>query len=337
MRLHPAWGLVLFFLAALATGSLAHGAEKPGAVPAGYEKRDIEGFTVYVNHEVLAHPNDRFFRPSLDVLARELNDLKRVLNPRIVAVLQEVPVWAEWDNTDKQSPGVLARYYGGSAEGLLKLGGDPRKANCVEVLSIRRLGEIRRPGTALQQIIILHEMAHAVHHRLLGWDNPELEAVFKQATDRKLYEQVNDRFGRSGKAYARTNAAEYFAEISCAYLDSCNYYPFNNQQLQGYDPAGYKFVRQVWTQPERFSTIARKPAPGATASPSGKGVESAASVRVRTDVYAERDALLKLDRLRVLVQQGQKDAAKQGLRDLVRSFPQTDAADEARQLLEEMK
>ena len=101
----------------------------------------------------------------------------------------------------------------------------------------------------MQQIIILHEMAHAVHHRLLGWDNPELDATYKQAMDRKLYQQVNDRFGHSGRAYASTNAAEYFAEISCAYLDSCNYFPFNNEQLQGYDAAGYKFVRQVWTQP----------------------------------------------------------------------------------------
>src|SRR5437016_13365823 len=95
MRLHPAWGLVLFFLAALATGSLAHGAEKPGAVPAGYEKRNVEGFTVYVSQQVLAHPNDRFFRPSLDVLARELNDLKRILAPKVVAVLEQVPIWAK--------------------------------------------------------------------------------------------------------------------------------------------------------------------------------------------------------------------------------------------------
>src|SRR5262249_22772923 len=135
---------------------------------------------------------------------------------------------------------------------------NPLKANCVEVLSIRRLGEVRRPGTALQQIIILHEMAHAVHHRLLGWDNPELEAVYKQAMDRKLYLQVNDRFGGYGKAYASTNPAEYFAEVSCAYLDSCNYFPFNNVQLQGYDAVGFKFVEGVWKHPERFGLIAKQ-------------------------------------------------------------------------------
>jgi hypothetical protein len=329
MRLHPMWGLVLFFLAALATGSLAYGAELPGGTPKGYERRDIEGFTVYVNNKVFQQPTDRWGRQPLRVLESELNDLRRILVPKIVRVLQEVPIWAEWDETDKLSPGAIARYYGGSAEGLLKLGGDPRKANCVEVMTLRRLGEIRHPGTALQQVVVLHEMAHVVHHRLLGWDNPELEATFKQAVDRKLYDEVNDRFGRRTKAYARTNAAEYFAEVSCAYLDSCNYYPFNYSQLQGYDPAAFKFVERVWKHPERFSVIAGTPAPGSN--------KSAASTSVaRTDVYAERDAQLKLDKLRAQAQDAKSEQAKKALQDLVRTFPGTAAADEAKQLLKSL-
>src|SRR3954469_21709801 len=50
MRLHPMWGLILFFLDALATTSLAYGGD---GTPAGYERREIEGFTVYVNKTVL--------------------------------------------------------------------------------------------------------------------------------------------------------------------------------------------------------------------------------------------------------------------------------------------
>jgi hypothetical protein len=326
MRLHPVWGLVLFFLAALATTSLAHGADLPGGTPEGYERREIEGFSVYVNKNVLRQPVDNWGRQPLIVLERELNDLRRILVPKIVEVLQEVPIWAEWDESDKLSPGAIARYYGGSAEGLLKLGGDPRKANCVEILTLKRLGEIRHPGTALQQIIILHEMSHAVHHRLLGWDNPELEATFKQACERKLYDEVNDRFGRRTKAYARTNGAEYFAEISCAFLDSCNYFPFNYQQLQGYDPQGFAFVERVWKHPDRFGVIARKPVPGA-----GNGTRAAAATRI--DVYAERTALLAFDKIRNQVRDGKTDDAKNGLQEIVKKFPGTAAADDARKLL----
>jgi hypothetical protein len=338
MRLHPAWGFVLLFLAMLVFGSLAGAAEPAIAAPAGYERQKIEGFTVLVNKAVLARGNDRFGRRPLDVLEKELNDLKRILVPRIVAVLQEVPIWAEWDESDKVSPGAVARYYGGSAEGFAKIGGDPRKANCVEVLTLRRLGEIRHPGTALQQIIILHEMAHVVHHRLLGWGNPELEAVFQQAVDRRLYDEVNDRFGRRGKAYARTNDAEYFAEISCAFLDSCNYYPFNQEQLRSHDPTGYKLVERVWTQPERFTVIARKPQPSQPAGVAAASEAPAtAPTRVRTDIYAERDALLLLDKLKVQLVEGRTEQARQGLADLVRTFPRTDAADEARRLLKDAK
>jgi hypothetical protein len=326
MRLHPVWGLVLFFLAALATGSLAMGADLPGGTPEGYERREVEGFSVYVNKKVLQQPADRWGRKPLVPLERELNDLRRILVPKIVEVLQEVPIWAEWDESDKISPGAIARYYGGPAEGLLKLGGDPRKANCVEVMTLKRLGEIRHPGTALQQVIILHEMAHAVHHRLLGWDNPELDATFKQAVDRKLYDEVNDRFGRKTKAYARTNGAEYFAEISCAFLDSCNYFPFNYTQLQGYDPQGFAFVERVWKQPERFSVIARKPVPGVA-----NNTRSAAATRI--DVYAERTAQLAFDKLRAQVRQGKAEDAKAGLQDLIKRFPGTAAADDAKNLL----
>ncbi len=275
---------------------------------------------------MIQQPADAWGRPPLSVLERELNDLRRILVPRIVRVLQEVPIWAEWDETDKLMPGAIARYYGGSAEGLLKLGGDPRKANCVEVLTMRRLGEIRHPGTPLQQIIILHEMAHVVHHHLLGWDNPELDATFKQAVDRKLYDEVNDRFGRRTKAYARTNAAEYFAEISCAYLDSCNYFPFNYSQLQGYDTAGFAFVERVWKHPERFSAIAKKPA-----AKGGKSGTAAATVR--PDAFAERSAQLKLDKLLILAREGDREKAKAGLQDLIQRYPGTVAAGDAEKVL----
>jgi hypothetical protein len=326
MRLHPVWGLILFFFAALATTSLAYGADLPGGTPSGYERREIEGFTVYVSQDVFKHPYDRWGRAPLSVLERELNDLRRILLPKIVSVLQEVPIWAEWDVHDQINPGAIARYYGGSADGLVKLGGDGRKANCVEILTLRRLGEIRHPGTPLQQVIILHEMAHAVHHRLLGWQNPELKATFQQAVDRKLYDEVNDRFGRRAKAYARTNELEYFAEISCAYLDSCNYFPFNYDQLQGYDPAGFAFVERVWKHPERFATIAHKPT-------TGVGVANVAAAAVRNDVITERNAFLKLDKLRAQVRAGQPAEAKKGLEGLIRAYPGTAAATDAQNLL----
>lgn len=303
--------------------------------PDGYERRDLEGFTVYVGISVLQQQHDGFQRPPLKALESELNDLKRILHPKIVGILQSVPIWVEWEPTDGLSPGAVARYVHGSSEEWQKAGGDPRKAHNIEIVTMRGLASMRRPGTALQQIIILHEMAHAVQHRLLGMKNPELEAVYQQAMDRKLYDKVNDRFGRRGPAYARTNAAEYFAEISCAFLDSCNFFPFNYDQLRGHDPAGFKFVQRVWKEPERFSVLAVKQG---TSVGGRKGITNTSTgPDPRTDTFAERDAMTRLDQLRALVGKGKKADAKKGLEELIRKFPKSDAAEEARDLLEELK
>jgi hypothetical protein len=271
-------------------------------------------------------------------LQKELNDMRRILKPRIIEVLQTVPIWAEWDMTEQGRPGVIARYLWASSDQLSGAGIDPRKKDCVEILTLRRLAEIRAPGTALQQIIVLHEMAHVVHHRLLGVNNPELEATFQSAVDRKLYDQVNDRFGRRGKAYGRTNAAEYFAELSCAYLDSCNYFPFNQQQLRGYDPQGFAFVERVWREPERFQVIALKPREPSAAKKSAQSTAAAMPPPApRTDVAAERDAMMKLDKIKVQIRAGKKDEARQGLEQLIQSYSGTSAASEAQNLLDGLK
>jgi hypothetical protein len=318
----------------LLTAAPALRAAPPDKTPNGYDRQVVEGFTVYVHHEVMHHRHDGFGRPPLTALENELNDLRRLLHPKIVAILQTIPIWAEWD--DHGIPGAVAVYYSGKAKDLQDNGRDPRMAGNVQVLTLKTLALMRKPGTPLQQVILLHEMAHAVQDRLLGMDNPELKAIYRQAMDRKLYDEVNDKFGQRGPAYARTNPAEYFAEISCAYLDSCNYFPFNHEQLRGHDPVGFKFVERVWKEPERFAVIANKRREG-SGGPVAAAAEATTEPPPRAGVAAERDAMLKLDRLRGLLAKGKKAEAKKGLEELIRTFPTTDAADEAKDLLKEIK
>jgi TolA-binding protein len=47
--------------------------------------------------------------------------------------------------------------------------------------------------------------------------------------------------------------------------------------------------------------------------------------------------MTRLDQLRALLGKGKKAEAKKGLEDLIKKFPKSDAADEARDLLEEIK
>src|SRR5207249_10445883 len=117
------------------------------------------------------------------------------------------------------------------------------------------------------------------------------------------------------------------------YLDSCNYFPFNHEQLHGHDPLGFRFVKRVWEEPDRFSAIAVKT--GAEAG--GKGGTSTTHGDPRNDTFSERDAMLKLDQLRALLGKGKKSEAKKGLEELIRKYPKGDVAEEARDLLDEIK
>jgi hypothetical protein len=333
VRLHPAWIVLLFVPVARAAGPFTVEGDPTAAPPPGYERRTTEGFIVYVNKAVFQQPRDRWGRPPFSVLERELSDLRRLLAPMIVTMLQrKVPVWVEWDEPLKDRPDghiiAMARYrLRPQAEGWGDQEPEKRteewrqamqrlnpKAGSIEVCSLRLLGEARRPGPGGHEIVMLHEVAHAVHDRLLGWDHPDVRAAYQQAVDRRLYDDVTDRYGRRCKAYARTNEMEYFAEISCAYLDLCNYFPFNYSQLQSYDPAGFAVVERVWRQPERFQ----------------RGVKAAVHDRA---VFIERAAQLRLDQLKSKAKDGTTDELKKALNDLVRAFPDTAAADEARRQL----
>src|SRR5262249_14304741 len=77
-------------------------------VPKGYELRTIRGFTTLISEKVLAQRTDRYGRKPLDVLNLEFSDLNRVVAPRILQILQQVPVWVEWDEGNSIAANAIA-------------------------------------------------------------------------------------------------------------------------------------------------------------------------------------------------------------------------------------
>ena len=97
--------------------------------------------------------------------------------------------------------------------------------------------------------MVLHELAHAYHHLVLGDDCKSIEAAYKHAVDKKLYESVAYCGGGKQRAYALTNAKEYFAELSEAYFGKNDFYPFVRSELEQYDPVGFQLMEQIWGKP----------------------------------------------------------------------------------------
>jgi hypothetical protein len=181
--------LALVFTQAIADETPKSVKKPPAIQIPGYTTMRIEGFTVFVSDETRAHLNDaKFERKPLEVLELELKGLGRVMPPKMLKVLQTIKIFVEWDDPESKpkngGTGVaVARYWYDAGRGMgMALGGrDPRKANNIEILNMAFLTGKWQPGKTSEQIVLLHEMCHAIHSHLLGNDNVAIKAAYSQA------------------------------------------------------------------------------------------------------------------------------------------------------------
>jgi hypothetical protein len=215
----------------------------------GYETREINGFTMLLSTLAVKEGKNDDGRP-FKALVTEFDGLVNVLPPKTLKLLRRVLVWIEWDNVDRANPNTLAKYYGGT---IWTLNGSehPLKTNAIEVLSLKNLTTEKNLSVERSRLVLLHELGHAVHHLALprGFQNPGVIFAYNQAMDRRLYDRVQTARGGVARAYAARNSAEYFAELTCAYLDRCSYFPFDREELKEHDPTGYRLMEGVWGKP----------------------------------------------------------------------------------------
>jgi hypothetical protein len=208
----------------------------------GYTPKVVEGFTVVLSDETMRHLDDaKFKKKPIEVLEQEFKAITAAMPTKSVKILQRLFFFVEWDERkalgNGAAGGAVAVYYGGHQLNMLARGMPPLKAKNITVLSMRSLAEEHQPDVESGRCVLLHEMAHAVHDQLLGRENPTIFAAYKQARERKLVDP---------EAYAATNEAEFFAEMSCAYYDQLDYHPKTREALKKLDPVTYKIMEEVW-------------------------------------------------------------------------------------------
>jgi beta-mannosidase len=204
-----------------------------------YKRESCQGVTILINPEVLKH-------------AAEAAEMRKELESQLAAIARVVPagprsalknvwIWVEWE---KKKNG--AAEFHPSAEWLKQNGYNPEKAGHIELSNTRNFVRWSRDA---QPWMVLHELAHAYHHLVLGENHAGIEAAYKQAVDRKLYDSVAYCKGGKQRAYALTNAKEYFAELSEAYFGRNDFFPFTHDELKRHDPAGFRLMEEVWGRP----------------------------------------------------------------------------------------
>jgi len=224
-----------------------------------YELRILGGWPVYAEPDWFKGDSSLERR-----LADDLREVTKILPHHAMEYLrQNCPIWV--NSSIKFGPRACpiqgrACCYHPCKQWLIDNGMSERKQKCIEIndgLNYKKDLDLWGRGG-----LMLHELSHAYHHRMLpdGYDNKEILACYKQAMKEGLYDKVkvHGTQGPEAKAYACTNDKEYFAELSTAFLGGKDknkeynkWFPFNRSQLQKHDPRAYKLLCRLWkVQPQ---------------------------------------------------------------------------------------
>ncbi len=209
----------------------------------GFDSRVIEGWTVLVSEPLLKDEPAAVFK-ALDLLKGQLIGIKKTVPVPAVVHLQRVPLWFTPLPADIKHP--RAEYHPG-AEWLKDHGRDVAMAKGVQFTNI---STFEQEQSRMPQFT-LHELSHAFHDLVLGFDNADIIAAYEQAKAGGTYDHVQRRNGAGrpdtmDKAYAMTNAKEYFAECSEAYFAKNDFFPFTRAELKKHDPRMFAVLEKVW-------------------------------------------------------------------------------------------
>jgi hypothetical protein len=224
----------------------------PGAVHAvepkptsAYARDEIDGFTILVSDELRERPD--VLADVRAELARQIGAIRRTMPRGPLEAVEQVPIWVEWCAKERGG----AEFHP-SAEWLRTHGYNPEKAGCIEIANARNFVAWSRTH---QPCMLLHELAHAYHFRVLGHRHAGIEAAYERAVAAGRYDDVRHVAGGTRPAYAKTNDKEYFAELSEAYFGRNDFAPFDRAGLEMHDLEGYAVLREVWGEPRDASPV----------------------------------------------------------------------------------
>jgi len=202
-----------------------------------YETRRLEGWTLRVNKELL-DKDVKLTNSVLRHLEHQLYQINQAVPDKALIRLQQIPIWIELAH-----PKHPCMCYHISADWLRENDMNPAKAGGLEIANARNF----LTWTRDQPWMVLHELAHSYHHKVIGYDNPEIKAAFERAKTSKTYEKVLRINGKVEKHYAMANDQEYFAEMTEAFFGTNDFFPFVRAELKQHDPEMFTLLGKLWT------------------------------------------------------------------------------------------
>ena len=225
----------------LCVGALA--AEKPEPPkPASRTNRQIEGWTVRVDDRLLAPPHDVLGARALKLLEAKLVDITYVVPKKRLEKLQAVTIVLDLAH------GQLRTMQYHPDAGWLEDNGYARDLEkCVHIPEAADLPT--RRNIHEQPWVVLHELAHAYHDQVLGFDEPRIREAYERFKKSGHGDAALLYDGQRVRHYGLTDHKEFFAEMTESYFGMNDFFPFNRAELMTAEPEVYELMRAIW-EPE---------------------------------------------------------------------------------------
>lgn len=234
----PLW--FLLGLAVFAPPIHAPAEEKPAPVSHPRTERVIEGWKVRVDERLLSgSEKEALGTTALGLIEADLRRIQLLIPADRLEKLREVPIVLDLDCGE-----LKPMQYHPSADWLENNGYERSLARSVHIP--RAAGYTDPTHVFTQPSCLLHELAHAFHDQVIGFGHQGVKSAFARAQLEKKYEKVLFIRGGKRRHYALTNHKEYFAEATEAWFGTNDFYPFVRSELEQYDPALAKVLREVW-------------------------------------------------------------------------------------------
>ncbi len=240
-RLVRGWGqsvLSLFMGIAVVTIFGSAFADEAASFPDPIE-RQIEGWTIAVDEQLLAPENATIGDQALKALTNHLQRVTYLMPEDRLTQVRQLRIWLDLDH-----PHLGNMQYHPDEGWLVKHGHDPRLVKHVHIPRARQLVDPKM--WAKHPYVVMHELAHAYHDQVLGFDHAEVKATYEAAKAQGHYEEVLLYSGQKVRHYGLSNHKEYFAEATEAYFGVNDFYPFVRAELQQHDPRMYTLLQTIW-------------------------------------------------------------------------------------------
>lgn len=218
--------------------------ESAPKLPTARTEVKLEGFTLRVDDRLFTPANEALRIKTLKFLEAKLAEIKLVVQPDRVEKLQKVTIVLDLTH-GKLGP----MQYHPSADWLKSNGFSPELAKCVHLP--RAVDVFTSRSVREQPWVILHELAHAYHDQVIGFDDPRVIAAYQNYKKSGRGEKTLLYSGNRVKHYALTDHKEFFAEMTESYIGSNDFFPFNRAELKESEPEIHALMREIWEAPAK--------------------------------------------------------------------------------------